>query len=150
MGPFKSFIKFPRVIQHAEFSTSKGTKGPAIETRTSEGLALRLSVSFQYQLIRSEIPALYKLTNVRYEQTYMQQAKKIIQEEAGKYTAPEYWEHRGAIGQDILEKLNSTLSKTHARVTGFQMLVIDLPETYESSIVLTQVQVQLKETKKFE
>jgi len=30
------------------------------------------------------------------------------------------------------------------------MLVIDLPETYENSIVLTQVQVQLKETKKFE
>ena len=74
----------------------------------------------------------------------MRQAKKVILEEAGKYTAPQYWEDRNKIGQDILDKLNSTLSRTHARVTGFQMLVIDLPETYEASIVQTQVQVQLK------
>jgi hypothetical protein len=39
-------------------------------------------------LIREKIPNLYQLTNVRYEETFIRQAKKIILEEAGKYAAP--------------------------------------------------------------
>ena len=48
LGFFKSFIKFPwTVIPNIEF-TDAGAKfgNPAIETRTSEGLALKLHVSF--------------------------------------------------------------------------------------------------------
>jgi hypothetical protein len=90
------------------------------------------------------------MTNTRYEETFIRQAKKIILEEAGKYTAPQYWEERNMIGEDILAKLNATLVQTYARVTGFQMLVIDLPASYEESIVQTQVMVQMKETRKYE
>ena len=64
--------------------------------------------------------------------------------------APQYWEERNQIGEDILIKLNQTLIQTYARVTGFQMLLIDLPASYEESIVSTQVMVQMKETKKYE
>ena len=106
MGPFKSFIKFPRTVVNIEYSDSRYANGPAIETRTSEGLALKLHASFQYQLIREEIPALYKLTNIRYEETYIRQAKKIILQEAGRYAAPDYWEKRNEIGRDIERKLN--------------------------------------------
>ena len=150
LGPFKSFIKFPRTVINMEFSDRHGARGPPIDTRTYEGLALRLHVSFQYQLIREQIPDLYKLTNIKYEETYLRQAKKIILEEASKYTAPDYWLKRGEIGQHIETQLNLTLGGTHARVTAFQMLIIDLPATYEESIVQTQVQVQLRETKRFE
>ena len=58
--------------------------------------------------------------------------------------APQYWEERNQIGEDILIKLNQTLIQTYARVTGFQMLLIDLPASYEESIVSTQVMVQMK------
>ena len=139
LGPFRSFIKFPRTVINVEFSDRYGAKGPPIETRTSEGLALKLHVSFQYQLMRDEIPALYKLTNTKYEETYIRQSKKIILEVAGKYTAPEYWLKRNEIGSHFESELNQTLHGTHARVTAFQMLVIDLPKTYEDSIVQTQV-----------
>lgn len=76
-------------------------------------------MSFQYQLIREKIPDLYKQTNTRYEETFIRQAKKVILEEAGKYTAPQYWEDRSKIGLDILDKLNVTLQQTFAVVTGF-------------------------------
>jgi hypothetical protein len=47
LGFFKHFIKFPRIVTNLEFSDN-GIKigNPAIETRTSEGLALKLHVSF--------------------------------------------------------------------------------------------------------
>ena len=48
------------------------------------------------------------------------------------------------------EKLNATLNRVHAIVTGLQLLIIDLPSSYEDSIVQTEVQVQLKQTKTFE
>jgi len=52
LGFFKTFIKFPRTVTNIEFSDAGAKFGnPAIETRTSEGLALKLHVTFQYQLI---------------------------------------------------------------------------------------------------
>jgi hypothetical protein len=46
LGFFKHFVKFPRVVNHLEFSSMRTANGPPIETRTSEGLALKLHVSF--------------------------------------------------------------------------------------------------------
>jgi len=47
LGFFKHFIKFPRTVTSIEFSDYGSKLGnPAIETRTSEGLALKLHVSF--------------------------------------------------------------------------------------------------------
>ncbi|CAI2376289.1 unnamed protein product [Moneuplotes crassus] len=150
VGPFKHFIKFPATVTHIEFSDRKERNAPPLETRTKEGLGLILHVAFQYKLHRHSIPKLYKLTNVRYEETFIRQAKNIILEEASEYNAPEYWEKRGEIGANIAKRLNDTLSNTYTSVVSFQMIQIDLPHSYEDSIVQTQVEVQKRETKRYE
>ena len=150
LGPLRSFIKFPATLKHIEFSDRPGRDSPPLETRTKEGLGLILHVSFQYRLMKDHIPQLYKLTNVRYEETFIRQAKNIILEEASEYNAPEYWEKRGYIGARIGKRLNDTLTTTYATVASFQMIQIDLPLSYEDSIVNTQVQVQKKQTKTYE
>ena len=150
VGPFQHFIKFPATVTHIEFSDRPTKDAAPLETRTKEGLGLILHVSFQYKLHRKDIPHLYKLTNVRYEETFIRQAKNVILEEASEYNAPEYWERRGEIGANIAKRLNDTLSAVYTSVISFQMIQVDLPHTYEDSIVQTQVEVQKRETKKYE
>jgi hypothetical protein len=47
-------------------------------------------------------------------------------------------------------QLDKELSKAYARCVYLQLLEIELPESYEDSIVLTQVEVQNSKMKKFE
>lgn len=150
VGPFQHFIKFPATVTHIEFSDRPQRNNPPLETRTKEGLGLILHVSFQYRLYKDTIPKLYKLTNVMYEETFIRQAKNVILEEASEYNAPEYWERRNEIGNNIAKRLNDTLSNTYTSVVSFQMIQIDLPPSYEDSIVQTQVEVQRKATKLYE
>jgi hypothetical protein len=146
VGPFQHFIKFPATVTHIEFSDRPERDSAPLETRTKEGLGIILHVSFQYRLYRDTIPKLYKLTNVRYEETFIRLAKNIILEEASEYNAPEFWERRNEIGNNIAKKLNDTLTATYTSVVAFQMIQIDLPTSYEDSIVQTQVEVQKKAT----
>lgn len=150
VGPFQKFIKFPATVTHVEFSDRPSRNALPLETRTKEGLGLVLHVAFQYRLYKEDIPKLYKLTNVMYEETFIRQAKNVILEQASEYNAPEYWEKRSEIGTAIGKKLNETLSTTYTSVVSFQMIQIDLPNSYEDSIVNTQVEVQRKETKRYE
>lgn len=48
------------------------------------------------------------------------------------------------------EQLNNELKKTFATCENFQILKVDLPKSYEDSIVSTQVEVQKTNMRKFE
>jgi hypothetical protein len=50
-----------------------------------------------------------------------------------------YWENRTLIGNEMMTKLNETLNLAYADCTGFMLLVIELPDSYENAIVDTQV-----------
>ena len=147
LGPVTHFVKLPATVIHTEFSDRPNRDDVPLETRTKEGLGLILHVSFQYKLYKEDIPKLYRLTNVRYHDTFKKQAKNIILEEASLYNAPDYWEKRSEIGNTIARRLNDTLHLTYACLVAFQMIEIDLPISYENSIVSTQVEVQKRETK---
>lgn len=51
--------------------------GP-LKTRTQEGLALTLHISFQYKLIKPELYSLYALTNKDYEGTFIRIARDVL------------------------------------------------------------------------
>ncbi|KRX04550.1 hypothetical protein PPERSA_04365 [Pseudocohnilembus persalinus] len=148
VGPFSYFIQFPGSLQTIEFSVNADS--PPLQTRTAEGLSLSLSLSFQYQLIKNQLPELYSMNNLNYEQTFIRIARDTILQAAGTYEAPSYWLERVKIGQDMLEELNFELQKAHAHCVYLQILKIELPESYEDSIVTTQVMVQNKKMKEFE
>eukprot|EP00933_Yihiella_yeosuensis_P035016 TRINITY_DN28493_c0_g1_i1.p1 TRINITY_DN28493_c0_g1~~TRINITY_DN28493_c0_g1_i1.p1 ORF type:complete len:415 (+),score=61.21 TRINITY_DN28493_c0_g1_i1:78-1322(+) len=142
IGPFASFLVFPATVKSLEFSNRSQAQAPPLGTRTAEGLALNLHVAFQYHLIRDQVPQLYQSTNIMYESLYMKIARDIILRAAAQYNAPQYWTERRAIGESMLSEVNAALKASHAECTGLQLLVIELPSQYESSIVATQVQKQ--------
>jgi len=148
--PLHSFITFPRTIKTVEFSNRKGAQSQPLRTRTAEGLALELHISFQYKLIAKQIPALYSMSNIDYEATFVRIARDTILQAAGSYEAPKYWESRAKIADDMHEELNRELQKAHANCVDLQLLRIELPGSYENSIVETQVEVQNSKMKKYE
>ncbi len=144
------FIEFPATQQTIEFSDSPSANSGPLRTRTQEGLALTLHISFQYKLIKEGIPALYDLSNLQYEQTFVRIARDIILQEAGSYQAPQYWGKRILIGNRMMELLDAAFQQAHARCLGIQVLKINLPPAFEQSIVDTQVEVQKTQMKQLE
>ena len=147
---WNSFITFPATYETIEFSKYTGANSAALSTRTAEGLAIQLHVAFQYQLIREELGQLYGMANLQYEQTFIRIARDTILQEAGSYEAPEYWTKRAEISAKMLTILNEELKRAHATCKNLQILKIDLPTTYEDSIVSTQVEVQKTRMKQFD
>jgi hypothetical protein len=48
----QSFITFPRYSRHIEFSNHTYSSTPALDTRTMDGLNLKLHFALQYQLVK--------------------------------------------------------------------------------------------------
>lgn len=91
VGPFYQLINFPATFETIEFSTEPYAKGAPLRTRTKDGLLIVIHLSFQYQLIKNELGALYDLANVEYETTFKRIARDVILQEAGDHKASDYW-----------------------------------------------------------
>mmetsp|Transcript_28769 Transcript_28769/g.90618 ORF Transcript_28769/g.90618 Transcript_28769/m.90618 type:complete len:384 (+) Transcript_28769:124-1275(+) len=151
IGFWNTFVTFPATVRTIEFSDRQHIRtSTALHTRTKEGLALELSVSFQYTLHPDGIPALYALTNVGYESLYVRIARDQLLEVASDYEGPQYWVKRKEIGDQMREKVNSQLQGSHASLWDLELLRIDLPDQYEASITKTQVQQQMVKTRQNE
>jgi regulator of protease activity HflC (stomatin/prohibitin superfamily) len=150
IGPFKSFLVYPSNLVTIEFSDSRGATSEPLQTRTGEGLGLSLYISFQYQINKKDIPKLYNLANVNYHGTYVRISRDVILKIAGMYNATNYWTDRQKIGEHMKIALDLELQKAYARCISLQVLRIDLPTSYEDSIVATQVEVQKTNMRKFE
>lgn len=150
IGPLNSFLVYPANLVTVEFSDSRSATAEPLQTRTAEGLGLVLYVSFQYQIIKEEIPKLYNMANINYHGTIVRISRDTILKVAGFYNAPDYWVSRQKIGEDMRQTLNKELAKIFVNCVSLQILRIDLPKTYEDSIVATQVEVQKTNMRKFE
>jgi len=150
IGPFKSFLVYPANLVTIEFSDLKGATSEPLQTRTGEGLGLTLYISYQYQIMKSEITKLYNLANINYHGTYVRISRDTILKVAGMYNASNYWTDRQSIGEHMRVALDNELQKAFARCVSLQVLRIDLPKSYEDSIVATQVEVQKTNMRKFE
>ncbi|EGR34238.1 spfh domain band 7 family protein [Ichthyophthirius multifiliis] len=149
VGPIHYFVEFPSIVQSIDFSEYSNSNKP-LQTRTAEGLALVLHITFQYQLQKGELYSLFQNYNLFYEQTFIKIARDIILQSAGNYQAPQYWQERQKIVNEMKQQLNTELLKAHANCKFFALLKIDLPDQYEQSIVQTQVETQYKTMKEFE
>ena len=93
---------------------------------------------------------MYNLANINYQGTFVRISRDILLKIAGNYNATNYWTDRQVIGDKMKEALDKELSKAYANVENLQIIRIDLPKTYEDSIVLTQVELQKTSMRKFE
>eukprot|EP00811_Abedinium_folium_P002104 NODE_11929_length_1257_cov_3.430973.p1 GENE.NODE_11929_length_1257_cov_3.430973~~NODE_11929_length_1257_cov_3.430973.p1 ORF type:complete len:379 (+),score=119.71 NODE_11929_length_1257_cov_3.430973:2-1138(+) len=141
INPLNTFLRFPATTQNLEFSNTSKLARP-LSTRTAEGLELSLSVAFQYKLMQEHVGDLYALANVYYEPLFVKVVRETLLVAAADYVAQAYWKQRAEVGLAMLDQVNKSLQHSYAYCTGLQLLNIDLPDSYEQSIVTTQVQTQ--------
>jgi len=149
IGPWNQFIAFPATVVTISFAEGFGGNGP-LATRTKDGLSLTLHLSFQYRMDPETVAKLYSLANMQYEPLFVRNARDVLLRAAADYEAFEYWKDREKIGEEMLALLKLRLSSVYAQCTGLQIMVIELPKEFETSIVQTQVQQQMVKTKQNE
>jgi len=85
---------------------------------------------------------LYSEFNQNYEQVFISSVRDILIKAASEYEASELWTDRAGVGNSMQKMVDKALRKTYAECWGLQLMVIDLPDQFEASIVRTQVQKQ--------
>ena len=78
---------------------------------------------------------MYRLVGDKYEQLFTRIASDVILANAGNYLASDYWQRRSEVGNALEKALNEKLLDAYANCTGFMLLTIDLPDSYEDAIV---------------
>jgi hypothetical protein len=101
-------------------------------------------------LIPEDIPKLFALTNLDYESLFTRIARDQLLEAAAVYEGPQYWVQRKEIGQHMMRLVDGQLKNSYANLWGLQLLLIDLPDQFEHSITMTQVQKQMTKTRENE
>ena len=150
VGLFNSFIHFPGGYKAIEYSNSPTASSDPLSARTSDGVAIGISVSFQYQLIPSELAALYEQSGTDYEKTFRNIARDTLLQTAAEYQAKQFWTDRSSISESMLINMKTALKGAHANCASLQLLTVDIPTNLEKKIVDTQVEKQLSTTKVFE
>lgn len=149
LGLGHSFLKFPRNVQSIVFiddlySLSSATRaGPALRSRTSDGLVVHLEVSFQYKLKFDEVYKLYTTLGPGYQSTLTRMAIEQITASATKFRAAQYFDDRTNIANKIHEEIDTHFKKNaFCEVPFLQLRTVHLPTEFEESLRTTQIKTQ--------
>lgn len=143
LGFKHSFIIFPKAVQTIEFTKSSNSNSEIISARTSDGLEVRLEISFQYILMPNNLYSLYMKYETNYSPVLIDLSIDLINKVANNYTAYNFFVNRAEIGNDMQLKLDEVLSKTvFCKVKFFQLKDVDLPDEFENAIQITEVKKQ--------
>jgi regulator of protease activity HflC (stomatin/prohibitin superfamily) len=150
IGLFSSFIPFPGYYQTLEFSDEPSSQNDPLIARTNDGVSIKLSLSFQYQIEKDYLNRLYDLTNVNYNANYLNIARDTILQTVATYGAKQFWSNRQNISDTMKDNLDHALAAAYARCVGLQLLKVSIPNNLEEAIIETQVETQLATTKFYE
>jgi len=145
LGLGNHFIKFPQMVKSVVFvdDLSGETQGPALQSRTKDGLTVRLEVSFQYRLIFKELFNLYTTLGTGYERTMVRMGIEQLTTAATMHNANSFFNNRTIIGEEMHKMLSTHFGKyAFAEVPFFQLRTVHLPEDFEKAIQDTQVKQQ--------
>lgn len=150
VGLFNSFIHFPGGYETIEYSNRPTSNNDPLSARTSDGVAIGISISFQYQLIKDELADLYEQSTTEYLKTFQNIARDTLLQTAADYQSKQFWTDRDLITEAMLTDMQTALKKAHANCASLQLLSVDIPDNLETKIVETQVEKQLSSTKVYE
>lgn len=145
LGLGNHFVKFPAMVKSVFFldDMSPSTQGPALQSRTRDGLNVRLEVSFQYRLIFNDLYKLYTTLGVQYEKTLVRMAIEQLTTAATMHNAHNFFNNRTTIGQEMHNLLEDHFKlHAYAEVPFFQLRTVHLPDDFEAAIQETQVKQQ--------
>lgn len=145
LGIANHFIRFPRMVNSVLFSDEDaGAKqGPALQSRTRDGLNVRLEVSFQYRLKFEKVYDLYSTLGKDYEPTFLRMAIEQLATAATDHSAHFFFTNRTAISAVMHQRLNDHFQeRAFSEVPFFQLRMVHLPHDFEEAIRETQVKQQ--------
>lgn len=140
LGLGHSFVRFPATVQTIQFSDESDSSGPALRSRTSDGLEVHLEVSFQFQLNSSSVYDLYEKFGTDYAPIFVNMAMNVITSSATEHNATAFFNDRTAIGLDMENKVKQGFDvAAYATVPYFQLRSVSLPSEFEQAIQETEV-----------
>jgi len=145
LGLGNHFIKFPKMVKSIFFidDPSGATQGPALQSRTKDGLNVRLEVSFQYRLKPDDLFNMYSMLGHKYEQTFIRMAIEQLTTAATLHNAHYFFTNRSTISQEMHSMLDDHFqSHASSEVPFFQLRTVHLPDEFEDAIKETQVKQQ--------
>jgi len=145
LGLGNHFIKFPRMVIPVLFSDDQADKkqGPALQSRTRDGLNVRLEVSFQYRLLYEQASDLYQTLGKDYEPIFLRMALEQLSIAATEHDAHFFFTNRSSIGQEMHDRLNNHFKeRAFSEVPFFQLRTVHLPKDFEEALKDTQVRQQ--------
>lgn len=145
LGLGNHFVKFPAMVQSVYFldDMSSKTQGPALQSRTRDGLNVRLEVSFQYRLIFKDLYKLFSTLGHHYEKVLVRMAIEQLTTAATMHNAHDFFNNRTTIGQEMHKALEDHFkAHAYAEVPFFQLRTVHLPSDFEAAIQETQVKQQ--------
>jgi len=162
LGFGNMFVEFPSTFQTMYFI--KDTRGvvddeehPSIKrsplrARSSDGLEMTISVSFQWQLNKRSLKPLYDilgggtLEEALYRDEFVRFARAAIVESCANYKADAFFTNRTTITLNMLDKVKIAFKQPTIGldiiIQGLQLREVDLPRSYDDEIIKTQEEMQ--------
>jgi len=127
------FIRYPRIVQTIEFSADEND---SLQTRTSDGLPVSLSISFQYRYDASRLRQLYLTFKQQETEVYENTAKAVIANVATNFTATNFFNDKQGIAVMMQIALTRIFDEQlMARIEAFQITRVELPTEFQNAIL---------------
>jgi regulator of protease activity HflC (stomatin/prohibitin superfamily) len=133
LGVGHYFIKYPRVIQTIEFVAEENDR---LQTRTSDGLPVSLSVSFQYRYDSARLRDLYLNFKQQELEVYENTAKAVIANVATNFSAYTFFNDKQGIAVAMQVQLTDIFyTQLYAMIDAFQITRVELPAEFQNAIL---------------
>lgn len=148
LGLGNHFIKFPRVVSNFYFGDeyvpqADVVSGPALQSRTRDGLMVNIEVSFQYKFMPDKIFQFYQTFGDDYIATFQRMAIETLTIETTRHAAHDFFHKRTVLSDRMHHELDRRFkTEGFAEVPFFQLRTVALPKEFEDAIQDTQVKEQ--------
>merc|ERR1712113_1265306 len=109
--------------------------GPAVKSRTLDGLVVELEVSFQYQLNSMHLNDMYQTLGENYEAIFLRMAVEQLTTAATYHDAHFFFTNRTAISKEMHEALQKDFDVAgFAEIPFFRLENMHLPKEFDDAI----------------
>lgn len=149
VGIGRSFIKFPITYQTVflgNFFDKDIRQGGSIKCRTQDGMVIYTDISFSYVIKREpeNLIRLYRDVEMQagWEELYTNIAGMAIRDVTSRFLAFDFFTQRNEISEQMKTKINQNLQRVYADVLMFELVNLEIAETFANAIEMTQVAAQ--------
>ena len=145
VGVGGEFIKYPKTVQELVL--------PVFDARTSDGLKISLEVSINYMIVPeiASVVSMFEKLGRHYDGFLARLSVNVIRDASAEATAFEYAMNRTTVKDDMEKALQAEIKEMGFELTGLQLLNVDFPYNFSSTLqntLMLQQQVTQAEREK--